>query len=314
MLRYAAGRLLAAVPLLLGLTVLSFFYVHVLPGDPVSAMLGVNTDPALVAQLRHQFGLDQPLVKQFWSWLDGLARGNLGVSFRSQLPVFDLIRGRVPAAAELGLGGLVVMVVFGVGGGLIAGIHRGHRVDALINSVAIIGLGIPGFFVGVLLIAVLSLKLHVLPSGGYTPFTADPAANLRALVMPALTLGASGAPFLARLSRSAVLTVLESEYVSYGRSKGLGEVQLSIRYVLRNAMPQLVAAIGLSVGALLGGSVIVEQLFVWPGTGQLILAAVNERDYAMIQAVILLYGGIFILVNLLAELVQGLLDPRIRFQ
>jgi peptide/nickel transport system permease protein len=312
MAAYAVRRILVAIPMVCGLLVLTFFYVHILPGDPVGAMLGPNQNPQLVHELRHEFGLDRPLLAQFGAWVSGLVHGNLGISFRSQFPVSDLVFGRVPAAAELALGGLVVMLAVGIPAGLAAGMRRGSLIDRSINTVALFGLAVPGFYIGVLLVLIFSLKLNLLPSQGYVPFSQDPIGNLRTLVLPATTLGLSAAPFLARLTRSAVIEVMESKFIPFAHSKGLAPIRISTRYVLRNTWPHLVAVIALSVGFLLGGSIVVEQIFSWPGTGQLVFAAVQERDYTMIQAVILLYGMTFVCVNLIGELIQGLLDPRIR--
>jgi peptide/nickel transport system permease protein len=312
MLGYTLRRLAVSIPLLAALAIASFFYVHVLPGDPVSAMLGVNTSPQLVQQLRHEFGLDRPLTTQFADWVTGLLHGNLGLSFRSQLPVTSLISGRIPAALELALSGLVVMIVLGVGGGLIAGLRRGSRLDGAITGLSLLGLAVPAFTFGALLVTWFAIHWRLLPSGGYVPFSQDPVQSIRSAILPGVTLGVAGAPYLARLTRSATIEVVAAEYVRFARARGLPRRYLLTQVVLRNVLPRLAAAIALTIGFLLGGSIVVEQLFTWPGTGQLAYAAVQERDYTMIEAITLLYGGVFIVVNLLGELAQGALDPRIR--
>ncbi len=312
MIRYALHRLLLAVPLLAGLTVLAFIYVRLIPGDPVTAMLGVNSDPELVAQIRRQTGLDLPWWQQLWAWVAGLPRGDLGRSFRSQLPIGPIVADRIPATVQLAVGSLVVALLLALPAGIIAGRRPGTRTDKLITSATLLGLAVPGFWLGTLLMVVLALKLRLLPSQGYVPFTVDPMANLRLLVLPALTLGLAITPYLARLTRAAVIEVNAEPYVPYARSKGLRERRVATAYMFRNALPSLVSAIGLTIGFLLAGSIVVEELFNWPGTGRLIIRAVTERDYAMVQALVLVYGAVFVVVNLLAELAQAVLDPRIR--
>lgn len=314
MLRYVLNRLLVAIPLLIGLVVISFLYVHVLPGDPVGAMLGVNRTPELEAQLREKFGLDQPLVVQFWNWVTGLLRGDFGLSFRSQQPVSELIAGRLPAALQLGVASFVIMLLVGIGLGTAAGLRPGGALDRVITSVTLVGLSIPTFALGVALIVVGSIITGWLPSSGYVPFAESPVDNIRSLILPALTLGVISAPPLVRLTRQIVIETSNNEFVRYARSRGLSRRTIVNRYVLRNSWPQLISIVGLSFGLLLGGSIIAEQLFAWPGTGQLLFSAVEERDYAMIQAAVLLYGGLFIALNLLTEVLQGVLDPRIRLK
>ncbi|GAA0992289.1 ABC transporter permease [Acrocarpospora macrocephala] len=312
MLRYALGRILLAVPLLFGLSVLSFVYVRLIPGDPVTAMLGVNSNPTVVAQLREQFGLDRPLLGQYGDWLAGVMRGDFGVSFRSQLPISTIIVDRIPATLQLAGAGLVVSLLIAIPAGVAAGMRPGSRLDSLITSATLFGLAVPAFFLGTLLMLFFSLKLNLVPSQGYVPFADDPAQSLRLTVLPALTLGLAISPYLARLTRSAVLETAQEPFVPFARAKGLAPRKISIGYVLRNALPSLVAALGLTVASLMAGSIVVEALFNWPGTGRLVTGAVTERDYAMVEALLLIYGGLFIAVNLACEIAQSLLDPRVR--
>ena len=312
MARYVAWRLLFAVPLLFGLSVLAFGYVRVIPGDPVTAMLGVNSDPTLVAQLRGQMGLDQPWYQQYFAWLGHVGTGDLGLSFRSKIPVSEILIDRIPATLELALGGMLVGLVLAISAGLLAGFKRGSKVDSFITGGILVGLATPGFWLGTLLMILLALRLKWLPAQGYVPFAEDPALSLRFLVLPTLTLGAAIAPYLARLMRAAVVEVVADPSVNYARAQGLPETTIARKVVLRISMPSMIVAVALTVGFLLAGSIVVEELFNWPGMGRLVVAGVSERDYPMIQALMLVYGVIFIVVNVIAEVLQGILDPRVR--
>lgn len=312
MAEYAIRRVIAAIPLLFGLTLLVFFYVRLIPGDPVVAMLGVNSDPELVERLRVELGLDQPWWSQYFNWLAALFQGDLGIAFRSRVPISTILIGRIPASAELAFGGLVVSMLIALPAGVIAGMKRGSTVDAFVSGSTLFGLAIPGFWLGAMLVMVFSVWLHWLPSGGYVPFDKNPIRNLQLLVLPAITLGLAISPYLARLTRATVTEIRGETFVGFGRAQGLSEGVIARNLVFRNAAPSLVVAVGVTVGGLLAGSVVVETLFNWPGMGRLVVASVSERDYAMIQALLLIYGVLFIVVNLLAELAQGLLDPRIR--
>ncbi|WP_432970632.1 ABC transporter permease [Dactylosporangium sp. CA-233914] len=312
MARYAIKRLLFSAPLLFGLSLLAFAYVRIIPGDPVTAQLGVNADPELVAQIKHQMGLDLPWYQQYFAWLGQVLRGDLGLSFRSQLPVSDILIGRIPATIELAAGGMVVGLLLAIPLGLWAGFKRGTRVDSVVTGGILVGLATPAFWLGTLMMLLLALRLHWLPSQGYIEFSEDPARNMQLLILPSLTLGAGIAPYLARLMRASVVEAVTEPSVNFARAQGLHERTIATRVVLRISIPSMIVAIALTVGFLVAGSVVVESLYNWPGMGRLVSDGVSERDYPMIQALILLYGLIFIVVNLFAEVLQGLLDPRVR--
>lgn len=314
MLEYALRRLLAAVPLLFGLSLLAFFYVRLIPGDPVVAMLGVNSDPELVAKVREQLGLDRPWWVQYGDWIGGVFQGDLGVAFRSGVSITTILVERIPASVQLAVGGLIVGLLLAIPAGIAAGVRRGSVVDAAVSSASLFGLAIPVFWIGSLLVMLLAVWLHWLPSGGYVPWERDPIKNIRSLILPSITLGIGVAPYLTRLTRATVSEVKRETFVPFARAQGLSRGTISSSIIFRNAAPSLVVAVGVTIGGLLAGSVIVESLFNWPGMGRLMVAAVGERDYAMIQALLLVYGVIFILVNLFAELAQGALDPRIRLE
>ncbi len=312
MLSYALRRVALMIPLLFGLSIVSFLYVRAIPGDPVTAMLGVNSNPVLVAQLRQRFGLDRPVWAQYWEWLSQLGHGSLGVSFRSQQPIGPIVTAHLPQTIQLAIGGGLVMMLLAIPAGLAAGKRPGSRLDQIVTSMTLVGLGLPSFWVGTLLLLFVGLKLRLLPSQGYVAFFSDPARSLQLSIMPCLVLGFALSPYLARLTRTAVVDIVQQPSVNFARAKGLSERSISFRYVLRNTWPPMTAAIALTVGGLLGGSVVIEALFGWPGMGTLIVNSVNQRDYSMVQALVLIYGVIFLVVNLAAELIQAILDPRVR--
>jgi peptide/nickel transport system permease protein len=314
LLRYAAVRIATTVPLLVALSVIAFFGIRLLPGDPIGAMLGIAGNPELVDKLRHRYGFDLPLVQQYVIWLTAALRGDFGVSVSSQQEIGPLIAQRFPATVELMLASLVIAVGIAIPGGIVAGMNEGGRIDRTLSLMSFLGLGIPSFFLGMLFIVVFSLWLRVLPAGGYQAFAADPLENLRLLLMPAAVMGIASAPYLLRLTRSEVISIRREPFVAYAFAKGLRARTIQVRYILRAALPALMSVLGLYVGLLLAGSITIEILFSWPGMARLFVGAVAQRDYAIVQALILLYGCLFIVINLAAELAQAALDPRVRLR
>jgi peptide/nickel transport system permease protein len=312
--RYALQRLLLAIPLLIGLTLLVFFYVRLIPGDPVTAMLGVQGNPELVARLKAQYGFDQPIIDQYLLWVQNVLKGDFGISFRSRQPVLPLIINRLPATFQLMLGGLTVALVVAIPLGILAGMRYKSRSDGAISTLTLVGLGSPGFWLGTILMAIFALNLRILPSQGYTPFFQDPVKSLQYMILPSLAVGLVVAPFLVRYIRANVIEIMKEPFVPYADARGLRERLIFWRYVIRNVLPQFAVVMGVLVGALLAGAVAIESLFNWPGMGRIFVGAVTERDYALIQALILVYGLIFVVANLLAEISQAALDPRIRLQ
>ncbi|MBX3031039.1 MAG: ABC transporter permease [Chloroflexi bacterium] len=314
MARYALQRILLALPLLFGLSLLVFFYVRIIPGDPVTAMLGVQANPDLVARLRAQYGFDEPILDQYLMWLGNVLQGDFGISFRSRQAVAPIIVDRIPATLQLMLGGLFVSLVVAIPFGIRAGMKYRQRSDTVISTITLVGLGSPGFWLGTILMVIFALVLKWLPSQGYTPFTQDPVASIRYMILPSVAIGLVGAPFLVRVVRSTVVEIMKEPFVPYADARGLREQVIFWRYIIRNLLPQFVVVLGVLVGALLAGSVAIEALFNWPGMGRIFIGAVTERDYAMIQALILVYGVIFVVINLIAEIAQAALDPRIRLK
>ena len=314
MLRYSINRLLLFIPLLFGLSIVVFTYIHLLPGDPIQAMVGPSGSQEFVEQLRAEFGLDRPLHVQYISWATGLLRGDLGITFRSRQPIAPLLLDRIPATLELALGGLIVAVLVGLPTGILAGLRKGSKFDHIFSLFSLAGYSMPVFWLGTLLMVWLGVNWKVLPSQGYIPFSQDPLKNLQYLILPAVTLGVGLGPYIGRMARAAVVETQQEQFVNYARAKGLGGRTILNRYILRHAFVSIVVVLGLDIGYLLSGQIIVEELFNWPGAGRLIVRGVLERDYFMVQSAIMIYAGVFLLINFLVELLHAYLDPRIQLK
>jgi peptide/nickel transport system permease protein len=314
MLRYSINRLLLFIPLLFGLSIVVFIYIHLLPGDPIQAMVGPSGSQEFVEQLRAEFGLNRPLHVQYISWATGLLRGDLGITFRSRQPIAPLLLDRIPATLELALGGLVVAVLVGLPTGILAGLHKDSKFDHIFSLFSLAGYSMPVFWLGTLLMVWLGVNWKILPSQGYIPFSQDPLKNLQYLILPAVTLGVGLGPYIGRMARAAVVETQQEQFVNYARAKGLGGRTILNRYILRHAFVSIVVVLGLDIGYLLSGQIIVEELFNWPGAGRLIVRGVLERDYFMVQSSIMIYAGVFLFINFLVELLHAYLDPRIQLK
>ena len=312
MLKYVAVRIGVLIPLLFGLSVLVFLYIHVIPGNPVAGMLGPAGTPALVAQLSRKFGLDQPIAVQYWHWIDGLFHGNLGTSFTSQEPIGPILVNRAPASLELTAVGMAVVVSIGWPLGFLAGLYKDSWIDHAISTLAGVGLAVPQFWLGTLFILIFAVTFKLLPAEGYVSIGSDPERNVQDLIMPALVLGLSLSPYLIRMTRAAMIEVQQELFVTQARAKGLKRRTIVRRYIARNAIVPIVVVLGLQLGALIGGQVIVEEVFGWPGLGQLLVTAVTQRDYFTVQAVILVIAVFYALIYLATEVIQAALDPRLR--
>jgi peptide/nickel transport system permease protein len=313
--RYLAMRLVGAIPTLLGVTVLTFLFIRLIPGDAIAARLGTSTalTPEQLASLRAYFGLDQPLYQQYWSWLLSLLRGDFGYSIRTGRPVLVEITERLPATLELATAATLIAVVIGLPLGLLSAMRPRSRVDVVARIGGLIGLSLPSFWLGTLIIVLFSLYLRWLPNtGGYVDFVRDPVGNLALIVLPAVTLGVALAAATMRMTRSAMLDVLSADYVRTAWAKGLPNTLIVRRHVLKNGLIVVVTLLGIQVGQLLGGAVVVEEIFSIPGVGRMLLAAILQRDYALVQGGVLVIAILFVLVNIVVDLLYGYLDPRIR--
>jgi peptide/nickel transport system permease protein len=312
MTSYAARRVLLAVPLLLGMSVLIFALMRLVPGDPAVAVLGYKATPDGIRALREAFHLDEPVVQQYVRWLGAAARGDLGHDFRQNEPIGRMILDRLPVTLELTLLAALCTTLIGVPLGLLAGGRRGGAADRAALAVGLLGVSVPDFWLGIMLILGLSLGAGLLPSGGWVPFAESPGENLIHMLLPALTLAVSRAAVLGRLTRAAVLDTMHKSFVQYARAKGLGEPSILFRHVLPNAAIPIVTVLGLQVGYMLGGAIVVEMIFTLPGLGRMTLDAVLERNYPVVQSAVLVIGAMFMLVNLVTDVLYGAIDPRVR--
>lgn len=304
MMSFLVSRLASALVVVLGVVCLVFFLLHLVPGDPVDMMLGESARPADRAALREALGLDRPLLVQLWEYLRGLTQLDLGTSFHSRRPIAELLLERLPATAELAAAGLLVAVAIAFPLGILAAVRKDTAWDQGAMSFSLIGVSVPNFWLGPVLILVFSLWLGWFPVSGRD--------GVASLVLPAVTLGTALAAVLSRMVRSTLLEVLGEDYIRTARAKGLSERQVVLHHALRNALLPIITLLGLQLGALLGGAVITETVFSWPGVGKLTVDAILRRDYPVVQAAVLLISVSYVGVNLLTDLVYAWADPRIR--
>lgn len=315
-MNYFAQRLLTFPLILLGVSVLVFVAIRLVPGDAITAMLG--TEAGLLTPVQRQalaayFGIDQPVHIQYWRWLMGLFQGDLGISATFGRPVLGIILERFPLTLELAILSMLVALAVGVPAGVFAATHNEKMSDLGVRIFAMIGQSTPSFVFGLLIIYVLSVYFGYLPAmGTFTPLFVDPLANLSQLIFPAITLGLAFAASVTRISRSAMLDVLSDDYVRTARSKGASARSVVWHHALPNALIPVVTLSGVEFGYLLGGAVIVEEIFALPGIGRLVLDAINQRDYALVQGTVLFIAFNFLIVNLIVDLLYAALDPRIR--
>jgi peptide/nickel transport system permease protein len=315
-MNYLTQRVLTFPLILLGVSILVFFAIRLVPGDAITAMLGTEggmLTPDQRASLAAYFGIDQPILTQYGHWLVGLLQGDFGISTTYGKPVLPVILARFPLTLELALLSMVIAIAVGIPAGVFAATHNERRSDLAVRLLAMLGQSTPSFVVGLVLIYLLSVYFHMLPAmGSFTPITVDPVGNLSQMILPAITLGFSFAASVTRISRSAMLDVLGDDYVRTARSKGVSQRRVVWRHALPNALIPVVTLSGVEFGYLLGGAVIVEQVFALPGLGRLTLDAISQRDYALVEGAVLFIAFNFLVVNLLVDLAYAALDPRIR--
>jgi len=303
--RYAIQRILLVIPVLIGVSIVAFMMSHLVPGDPVSVMLGQNATKEDYVRLKHQLGLDDPLYTQYWRYVSNAVQGDFGRSIRSDQPVLSEIWSRFPSTLELTVCAVITASVVGMSLGVLAAVSKRSAVDAGIMTFALVGISMPGFWSGILMILLFGLKLGWLPIAG---------SGWKALIMPTITLAAPAAAVLARMTRSSMLEVLGQDFVRTARAKGLRDRIVVIRHVLRNALVPVITIIGIQFGALLGGAVIVESVFSRPGLGRYTVTAIEQRDFPQIQGIVLFAAAIYVFVNLAVDLTYAVIDPRIRYR
>ncbi|MCL6594705.1 MAG: ABC transporter permease [Firmicutes bacterium] len=307
MMQYVGRRLLLAVPTLLLMSIVVFISVRLVPGGPVQVMLGLaQTNPAAVARLTRELGLNLPLWQQYASWLAGVVRGDFGTSLFTGEGVATMIAQRFPNTLALVASSMLISIVLGVVGGVAAAVHKGGWIDLLVTFAAVLGVSLPGFWFGLMLILLFAVDLRWLPVAG--------AGGLRFLVLPAFTLGVTTASVVARFVRASVVEALREDYIRTARAKGLSPLRVNYKHALRNALIPVVTLVGLQVGGLLSGAFVVESVFGYAGIGQLTVQALQERDFPVIQAVTLMVATIYVLVNLAVDIVYSAIDPRIRYE
>ena len=312
MTRYVLDRLAQIVLLAFLATLLIFLFSRALPGDPAMMYAGPDATPEMIAAVRASFGLDDPIFVQYWHWLTEALQGNFGQSYRSRLPVTELVVGALPATLELAFAGLILSLIIGLTTGVVAALKPGSKIDYAITIYNGVALSIPGFWLAILLIILFALILGVLPPGGRVSFLDDPVGALRAITLPAVVLAFRLSAVQSRFTRTLVLEALREDHVLTATAKGLRRSVVLARHVFRNAMVPLITIIAVELAGLLNGAVILEALFGWPGMGWLSLEAVQSRDYLLLQALLLMFVLVTLVLNLLADLVQAWLDPRVR--
>lgn len=301
----------SAVTLVLA-TVVVFAGVRALPGDPAQAFAGEQQDPAALAAIRAKYGLDESLPLQYWHFLTNSLRGDLGRSIRTNIPVTEMIGSALPVTVELAVLALLVAVLLGVGTGVVAAVRRGRPSEWLANGVALLGLSVPNFWLGLMAILYLSVATGLFPASGFVPLFSDPVANLDHLILPAVVLGAGLAAVVMRQTRSSMLEALGADYVRTARAKGLSPATVVGVHALRNSLVVVVTILGLQLGGLISGAVVTESIFGLPGFGKMTLDAVFQRDYPVIQGVVLVTATAYIVINFLVDVAYSLIDPRIR--
>ena len=310
---YVARRVGQLVPVLLIVSALVFFVFRIIPGDMAVMRLGQNADPESITAMRKLLGLDRPVYIQYVEWLGNAARGDLGTSYINEQSVTSLVLQTFPATLELAVLGMLLALVLSVPIGILAALRRGTWLDHIARVMALIGFCMPRYWLAVLLISLLAVQVGWLPPAGYADLSTDPAENLRHAALPVLSLGLTIAAVQMRFLRSSLLDVLGQDYVRTARAKGLPPRTVSLRHALKNALIPFVTVVGLEMGSLLGGLVVVEQIFAWPGIGWLMINSITQRDYAVVQGSVLLIAAGVVVINLVVDVLYGYLDPRIRY-
>lgn len=319
MVKFIAKRLAISVVLLFIVTTLVFAFVHMMPGDPVLTMLGVdsNPDPVTVEKIRTELGLDQPILVQYGNYLKGIVKLDLGKSYSEKIPVVQAIASRFPRTLELAFVSLVLACLAGIPLGIIAAIRRGKLSDLMLTTVASVGTSVPVYVLGYLLVVVFALNIFnlpiaKLPASGFTAFSKDPAMHIQKIILPAVTLALGVAASIMRTTRSSMLDAMAAESIRPLRAKGLSGGKVIRKHVIRNAMIPVITIIGLQLGNLIGGTVLCETVFNWPGVASLLVKAINHRDYPLIQGCVLLISVVYIFTNMMVDIIYGILDPRVR--
>jgi len=313
MTNYVLRRFGQMMLALLGVSVIVFALIHLVPGDPIRVALGTRFDPDTYAALSERAGLDRPIVVQYFAWLGSALTGDLGVSFRSGQPVTTLLLERLPATITLAFAALFVAIVVSIPLGIVSAIRSGSKLDYASTAASQVGVSVPDFWAGIMYILLFALALSWLPPSGYVSILDSPIDWLRHLALPAVTVGLISGSILFRFVRSAVLEALHQDYTRTARAKGLSEREVITRHVLPNAWIPIITVVGLQLGFLLSGVIVVEVIFAWPGLGRLALLSVQDRDFTVLQGAVLLIAAMFLVINLIVDVLYAYVDPRVRY-
>lgn len=313
MIAYTLRRLILMIPVALLVSVMIFALLRLTPGDPVRTLLGEEPDPATIAAVRQEYRLDQPMPVQYFSWLARLLQGDMGRSLRTRQPVAEAIFERLPATLELGFAALSFSLILSIPIGILSAVYRRSGWSLFASGFTLLGVSLPNFFLGIILILLFALIFRLVPPGGFTPPAQGLGDNLRRLILPAITLGTGSLAVNMRLMRSSLLDTLAQDYIRVARAKGLSERRVIMRHAFKNAFIPVLTVIGLQVGAILEGAFITETLFIWPGVGRLAVDSIAGRDYPVVQGIVLLSALSFMFANLLVDLFYAYLDPRITY-
>jgi len=309
---FLVRRVAISIVTLFLITLIVFTGVRMIPGDPARVMAGTDADEAGLQEIREKYGLNDPVPVQYYRWLRLALKGDLGESIRTREPVVKTVAVKLPITIQLACFSIVIAIGIAIPAGVFSALRRNTAWDLLANAVSLCGVSIPTFWLGIMLILLLSVRLHLLPASGFVPFFQDPLGNLERMLMPAFVLGGALAAVLMRQTRNSMIEVMSANYIRTAYSKGLAEPAVVFRHALRNGLIPIVTILGLQMGALMGGAVVTEQIFVVPGFGRLIVEAVFTRDYPLVQGVVMITAGTYVLINLLVDVSYSLLNPRIR--
>jgi peptide/nickel transport system permease protein len=311
-LRYIRTRLLAMIPVLIGMSILVFVTMRLIPGDVAVVFLGTKPTPEAIAAFRAKVGLDKPMYLQYFDWIGRLLHGDLGISLTTGTDIKSELLGRLPITAELTFLAIAIAVLIALPLGVIAALNHNKALDLGLTSLGMVGLSLPNFWLGTLLAFFFAIKVQWFPPGGFIPFDQDPIGNLKSMALPALSLGLVSASIIMRMTRSSMLEVIRQDYVRTARAKGLRQSAITRGHLLKNALIPVITVAGMEVGYIFGGAFLVEAVFYLPGIATYTLLAVNQRDYPVLQTVVLLVTLVFMLVNLIVDVLYTYLDPRLR--
>lgn len=313
MIRYIGKRIASIIPVLIGISIVVFFSIRLIPGDYATVTLGIRYTEEAAELLRAKYGLNQPLIIQYFVWLRGILTGDFGFSYISNESVITLLLQRLPVTLELTVLSLLMAICFGIPLGYWAACKRNKAPDSVATIGGLLGISIPNFWLGTMLILFFSLHLGWLPSGGFVPLSDGLAANLKSMALPAISLGFAVSAVVMRSSRSAMIEVIDQEYMKMAKAKGLSGIRLVMKHGVKNTMVNVLTILGLQTGSLLGGSVVIERIFSLPGIGSLALQAINDRDYLVLQGAVLFIAVMFVTINLIVDILYSVVNPQIRY-